>query len=664
MTTITEVVPTLTDYAGRTTDPILFPSKADESVTFMFETLPASLNILSGQVNTVAEEVSDSVATATAQAAIATEQAVIATDYANQVVAAGTTQVGLVEAEGTAQIGLVEAEGTTQVGLVQSAGSVQITAVEAAGGVQIGLAADQVSLATTQAELASAAADQAILTADAVEWASADTYNKGRVVYDPFDNYKAYISQDDNNHGHVPSTDDGTWWTPILPPPATQAEMEAGTEETNRFMSPVRIKQAIIALAPPDKIHRSARTNNSALTSADRGRIIDIISGTFVQTFDTCSSLGDGWWCYVRNLGTGNITVEPAGVETIDSLSNFIMYPGEIRLMQCDGTSLSSIVLSGFYLSITVTDNFIVPPGYSTFGSLLWGGGGGGGGGAGGSSGSARYGGGGGGGGGFNDIQVRLTPGQTITMTIGAKGIGGTASNNGTTGGTSSFGAYGSAYGGQFGTAGSASPVGGYGGGILMAMYGLYPVITGDINNVTYQNLSVLNRQSSGFWGSLDNRYTSGVSQYTYAAASEYGGSGGGIGSRSQVGMEAAHGGRSVFGPTGGGGGGGVKTDNSLSSAGDGGGLLGASDISIISALVGGGVAASSSNGSNGQPLTSKYAPGGGAPGGAGNIVGLGYAGGNGASPGGGGGGGGGGTPTGGNGGDGGDGKIIIKGNI
>ena len=52
---------------------------------------------------------------------------------------------------------------------------------------------------------------------------------------------------------------------------------------------------------------RSARTSNTKLTAADKGKLIDITSGTFDQEFDAAATLGDGWWCYLRNSGDGDI---------------------------------------------------------------------------------------------------------------------------------------------------------------------------------------------------------------------------------------------------------------------------------------------------------------------------------------------------------------------
>ncbi|EQB0359548.1 hypothetical protein ACYAGF_000734 [Yersinia enterocolitica] len=87
----------------------------------------------------------------------------------------------------------------------------------------------------------------------------------------------------------------------------------------------------------------------------------------------------------------------------------------------------------------------------------------GGGGGAGGSA-SAKSGG-GGGAGGYAEGWIDVTPGQTITITVGIGGSGGTAGNFGVSGGLSSVGGFMSASGGAYGDAGGGGTgAGGFGG--------------------------------------------------------------------------------------------------------------------------------------------------------------------------------------------------------
>jgi D-alanyl-D-alanine carboxypeptidase len=110
------------------------------------------------------------------------------------------------------------------------------------------------------------------------------------------------------------------------------------------------------------------------------------------------------------------------------------------------------------YQVFTASGTFNVPAGVSSVDVLLVGGGGGGG---------SRQGGGGGAGGVRVATGVSVTPGGTVTVTVGAGGAGGTSGGRGTNGGTTSFGAESVVGGGGGGgrTTNNAGASGGSGGG-------------------------------------------------------------------------------------------------------------------------------------------------------------------------------------------------------
>lgn len=194
-------------------------------------------------------------------------------------------------------------------------------------------------------------------------------------------------------------------------------------------------------------ITRSARTSNTILGVADKGDLIDITSGTFAQTFSAAATLGDGWFCYIRNSGTGDITLTPNGAETIDGLTSFVMYPGEARVVQCDGSVLRSVVLKGFTKTFTASGDFIKPPGYGAFEGLMWGGGGSG---RKHSTSSNKSGGGGGGCVPFSFIESALSATEAVVIGAGGTAISADATD-GIAGGDSTFNGL-TAYGGPAGT--------------------------------------------------------------------------------------------------------------------------------------------------------------------------------------------------------------------
>lgn len=316
-------------------------------------------------------------------------------------------------------------------------------------------------------------------------------------------------------------------------------------------------------VAPLSSLVRSVRTSNIILAAADNNTLIDITSGTFTQTFTAAATLGSGWYCIIKNSGTGDITLDPNASETIDGLTSYVMYPGESRLIQCGGAAFTSIVLSPFYRVFTSSSTFTKPPGYSVFDINAWGAGGGGGSGAK-SSNNDGCGGGGGGGGAFKQMSLLSSLiGTTETITIGAGGSGGssqatniTAGIAGTSGGQSSFGTLVIAYGGNNGGGGylgssSASSPGGTGGGSLA-------------NSAPVDGDGALNSEATaarGFGGG--SSYSNGN-----GGASGFGGGAGGSAMSTMV--DGKNGGGSAYGGAGGGGGAGNQA-TSDHNGGDGG---------------------------------------------------------------------------------------------
>lgn len=182
----------------------------------------------------------------------------------------------------------------------------------------------------------------------------------------------------------------------------------------------------------------SNRTSNTILAAADLHTIINITSGTFTQTFTAAATLGNGWQCCIKNNGSGDITVDPNGAELIDGLTSYIMYPGEMRLVTCDGAAFTTFIVHPFYRVWTTTaaSNFTKPPGYSAFSGYSW---------SAGASGQrtnnvavASIG--GCGGGCFPFTIPASSFAATETFTIGAGGVAVTTVANGNAGGNTSVG--------------------------------------------------------------------------------------------------------------------------------------------------------------------------------------------------------------------------------
>lgn len=83
-----------------------------------------------------------------------------------------------------------------------------------------------------------------------------------------------------------------------------------------------------------------AKTSTYTVTAADKGKLIDCTSGTFTLAFQATATLGANWATYIRNSGTGVITLDPNAAETIDGAATYTLNPGSVALVQCDGTVL------------------------------------------------------------------------------------------------------------------------------------------------------------------------------------------------------------------------------------------------------------------------------------------------------------------------------------
>ena len=81
--------------------------------------------------------------------------------------------------------------------------------------------------------------------------------------------------------------------------------------------------------------------------------------GTFA--LPSAAAVGNNWFCYLRNNGSGAIAADPAGSVTINGASTVSFQPGDSAIIACDGTSYYTIgfgqsaVFAFDYVSIDVS---------------------------------------------------------------------------------------------------------------------------------------------------------------------------------------------------------------------------------------------------------------------------------------------------------------------
>ena len=81
-----------------------------------------------------------------------------------------------------------------------------------------------------------------------------------------------------------------------------------------------------------------AKTGAYTVVTTDRGSLIDCTSGTFTLSFQACATLGANWSVYIRNSGTGLITLDPNGAETINAAATYPLNAGNTAMLSCDGS--------------------------------------------------------------------------------------------------------------------------------------------------------------------------------------------------------------------------------------------------------------------------------------------------------------------------------------
>lgn len=86
-----------------------------------------------------------------------------------------------------------------------------------------------------------------------------------------------------------------------------------------------------------------AKTGAYTVVAADKKKLIDATSGTWTLSLTAAATLGDGFWFAVKNSGTGVITIDPDGSETIDGSTTITLDTGQSCFVFCNGTLFRTI---------------------------------------------------------------------------------------------------------------------------------------------------------------------------------------------------------------------------------------------------------------------------------------------------------------------------------
>lgn len=91
--------------------------------------------------------------------------------------------------------------------------------------------------------------------------------------------------------------------------------------------------------APSLLISALTKTANYTAVLADRSALVVATANTWTLSLDAAATLGAGWYIDFKNEGTGNITIDPNGAETINGVASIIAGPGTNVRIYTNGTS-------------------------------------------------------------------------------------------------------------------------------------------------------------------------------------------------------------------------------------------------------------------------------------------------------------------------------------
>lgn len=171
-------------------------------------------------------------------------------------------------------------------------------------------AAANAATSTVNASNAAASAINAAASSGAAAWVNGATYALNAAAISQI-NFNAYRKKTASSVTTIdPANDSTNWVTTVLP------------------------KSAYVA-----------RTSNTQLVAADSGKFFDITSGSFSQTIAAASTLGNEWYCFYRNSGTGAVVIDPNGAETIGGAATLTAKSngGSSYILFCDGSNIKFI---------------------------------------------------------------------------------------------------------------------------------------------------------------------------------------------------------------------------------------------------------------------------------------------------------------------------------
>lgn len=105
----------------------------------------------------------------------------------------------------------------------------------------------------------------------------------------------------------------------------------------------ISLSGAIGAAGPTNRSYVRTKSSSYTVVLADMGCIIDC-TNSFTLSLTAAATLGDGFYVWVRNAGSGTITIDPSGAETIDGAATVTLPAMHYCLLQCNGPTWKTTI--------------------------------------------------------------------------------------------------------------------------------------------------------------------------------------------------------------------------------------------------------------------------------------------------------------------------------
>jgi hypothetical protein len=86
-------------------------------------------------------------------------------------------------------------------------------------------------------------------------------------------------------------------------------------------------------------------SSNYTVLSSDRSNTYVWTGGAGTMTLSSATTLGDNWFMFLRNSGTGALTVAGSGGDTINGSASIIFQPSDSAIIVCSGTTFYTVGL-------------------------------------------------------------------------------------------------------------------------------------------------------------------------------------------------------------------------------------------------------------------------------------------------------------------------------